>query len=43
VLTGNNSFNRKLRNFSRLEPVDVSPIPPAEAQEFFYALQGCWV
>ena len=39
LLAGNSNFAPELRDFSRLEPVDASPIAPAEAQEFFCALQ----
>jgi hypothetical protein len=41
IVVGNRA--RELRqwyhDFSRLEPVDATPIAAAEAQEFFYALQ----
>ena len=40
---GNGDFPRELRewyrDFSRVEPIDSSPIAAAETQEFFYALQ----
>jgi len=39
LLTSSSDFARELRTFSRLEPVDASPIPATEAQEFFCALQ----
>ena len=41
LLTGDGDFARELRDFSRIEPVDASPIAAAEAQEFFYTLQVC--
>ena len=47
LLAGDGDFALELREwyreFSRMEPVDASPIAAAEAQEFFYALQVCGV
>ena len=38
LLVGDAEFARELRDLSRLEPVDASPVAAGEAQEFFCAL-----